>query len=294
MSYALVIDFEGDWVASLREELLIHLGYDATPNLNNHDLAIRYFNVAKRRIPIRPRRVLRSSELTCSTELQSALDGLLAKATSGDDLTPHLSKALIDADYNDYLLNDWGIHHFHLGTAPDAALPAFVARTGPLLFARVTDGNFYALAVLPHGSWTEQRLVTILYSNWPESIEPYRLKGVTGLAHRPPTSQELKGLRRANVVTVVEVAVGAVYAPIGGGYTTSGVSSEVVRTVNRELKLIRRLEAHVRANLATFLERIRETGAEPGDPPVFRLLVNEEGAYAVETGSGVAILLHKE
>lgn len=73
---------------------------------------------------------------------QSGYKTLKAKFANGDDVTPHLSSNILNDTYEDYLLNDWGIHHFHLG---QNISDGFAGRTGPLLFALITNSNVTAL-----------------------------------------------------------------------------------------------------------------------------------------------------
>ena len=99
----------------------------------------------------------------------------------------HLERYLFDEQlrspsFNDALLNDWGIHHVHLGTTIDS--DGFVTRTEPVLFARFDSANAYLIDVLPHGSWSLQRLVKDLYDNWSASIKHFRINGVLGLLQR--------------------------------------------------------------------------------------------------------------
>lgn len=52
----------------------------------------------------------------CPSELQFGLDLVMTNIEQGVDLGPYLSKKIADLDYDDDLLNDWGVHHLHLGT----------------------------------------------------------------------------------------------------------------------------------------------------------------------------------
>ena len=64
----------------------------------------------------------------------------------------HLSRKIVDLDYDDDLLNDWDIYHLHLGT--NLHIDGFVKRTGPMLFVRFNEQNAYFKNVMGHGSWT--------------------------------------------------------------------------------------------------------------------------------------------
>lgn len=284
-----IADFTADWGEQLRGELAA-AGYPVEAGEDPDRVSIKYFNIRSRLIPAQPRKVLVSHEFTCPPHLISVLESLKQKIAAGDDITPHQSTRLLDAEFNDYLLNDWGIHHFHLSVEPHPKIAGFVARTGPLLFARLTSDEAFLIDVVEHDGWSEQRLVTIMHSNWAESIEGYRLKDVKGVEMMPSDS-EIGLLRKAGVNTTIEVAKGVVYAPPGGGYTTSRVSVNVVLAVNRYLARVKKLEGYVRHNAEEIIEAIHSSGLETDSPPHFRLAIGKNGAYAVEKRSRTAFFV---
>ncbi len=210
---------------------------------------------------------------------------LKTKLTAGDDVTPYLSKMLLKSDYEDSLLNDWGIHHFHLGKNVDSS--GFINRTGPLLFVFATPTDACCIGVFSHGVWSDQELVRILHRNWPAAISTFRLNGVLGLS-QISSNQDIAELRKAGCQTVVEVEQGIVYAPTGGGYSTAGTSIAATLHSDYYLQLIESMETHVREKLDYFLENLSQLKLAPANPPAFSLLVNNDGFFAVEAGSQVA------
>lgn len=80
------------------------------------------------------------------------------------DVHKYLSKKLYESDYNDMLLNDWGIYHFHLGI-PGAG-EKFAPRTGKLLFTLISKEDFYCITIGNHGDWNPQNLLEIVHKNW--------------------------------------------------------------------------------------------------------------------------------
>jgi hypothetical protein len=90
------------------------------------------------------------------------------KAKSGLDLNPHLSGTVQkDAGYDDMMLNDWVMHHLHLGTRAHPKNPAMMARTKELLFAMVDNDDIYFVAVGDHTDWTDQQLFETARTHWP-------------------------------------------------------------------------------------------------------------------------------
>ena len=231
------MNFFQDLVELLKSELASH-GYDVSASASDESIVRGYLGVLHRSIPAKPRKVLESAELVCPANLAAGYAEVKRKAVAGESLIPHQSRLLDDIDYSDPLLNDWGIHHLHLGTTVESH--GYVTRTGPLFFARTTDDCLYAIQIYEHGAWSKREIVEILHRNWPGSIEAYRLKGIVGLQVQY-TEQDIKNLRQAGVQPLIQVDQ-AVYAPIGGGIMMSGDSMRVIQTSIDIVRMCRQLE----------------------------------------------------
>lgn len=243
------IDFLADWILGIKRTLESE-GYnlDATPE--KEEIIINYFNLRKRMISAIPRKVIFSKEFSCPEDKKEGLDLIIRKATNGEDLTPHLhTKIKSDPHYNDPLLNDWGIHHLHLGAIIQPN--GFVNRTGPVLFARITDDNFYLIDVMDHSNgnqpWAKQKLFEIIHSNWPESINHNILNGIEMNFH--PSDKDRTKLRKGGVFIPTQLPDGTIYFPIGGGCATSGKSVEAFRQAHYYINLIRYIENHIKNNV---------------------------------------------
>jgi hypothetical protein len=274
MADGLEMDFERDLTGFFRRELRT-LGFSIGSTVPTEGVCHQYFNVMRRRIVQQPRTVLVSREFQ---EMRHAAGVQLvrSKAEKGDDLTPHQSGWISDpvkrdALYNDGLLNDWDVHHFHLGTT--LKKPGVMVRTGPLLFARVTDSEFYMIDVLPHGSWSRQRIVELIHGNWPDSISRYRIPDTI----RPATlstDSERAQLRSSGISTFSAAADGTIYGSIGGGFTSVGTNAQIVRKCLWLKRWVRGAEGAVRSYLSSPVAARRRS---------FRLrLVLEDGeAFAI-------------
>lgn len=209
--------------------------FPASPADSSETIALRYFNVQRRLIRPKPRTVHRTSSFLTSPSIQAGFQLVEGKFIRGDDLTPHLSKKIGDPDYADAMLNDWGIHHLHLGTASDPK-GFFMERTGPVLYAYVTDSDAYFLTVAAHGEWSNQKLMQALHDNWPSVLAPFRIRGVN--AGSPLTDDQIGLLRRGGVYLPVRVSDGTMYSPPGGGINTSGTSVDSVSRACYELSAV--------------------------------------------------------
>jgi hypothetical protein len=246
-----IVDFYGDWIQMLREKLVAE-SYTVDANESPFEVCKKYFNVQKRKITRKPRKVLISREFKCPPEYQAAVNTIIDRAEKGEDLIPYLSTLLLDADYNDSLLNDWDIHHFHLSNLPHPRYPQFVERTAPLLFARVTDDCFYLIAVMKHGDWTNKQLLEILHANWPDSLQSYRIRDISPSGY---SEDDIREFRKHNIMTFIELHDGTIYAPLGRGYATSGMSIEVVQCCDYVKTCIDELEEYVKQNAAQLVEQ---------------------------------------
>jgi len=268
-----MIEIEADFVADVRNELegdLVGLGYPAVVATGDaykdaHRVCMDHFNAFARRISQRARAVHWSAELTArESTLAPALRAGLAAATTeleaGQDVRPRLSRSLKDRDFDDKMLNDWGIHHLHLGVVIES--DGFVARTGDVLFVMVRPDDVYLLDVRGHGAWTDADLVEIVHAQWPETLDAFRLNGVTGFDLTP---RQRKNLRARNMNAGVTMKDGTFYAGIGGGLSASAMNFAAVRWGDMLLATAREVENAVRSfdpnKMADEVERV--TGMRP-------------------------------
>jgi hypothetical protein len=209
------------------------------------------------------------------------LDRLLEKIGSGEDLTPHLSRAVRVVHHDDaalphhrrpdldLLLATWHIHHLHLGTevAPDG----FVTRSSELLFAFFTPSDAYLIGVFDHRSWAKREVLEALVRSWPEAELIPRSRSAIGLSHSY-TDEESLQLRNAGLSLAIEID-GSVYIP--WGQTMTGIPMDVSR---RTMSLLwqldqwrtdtyERLRRHVGGEFAHWLPAIRDNqcGFADGD-----------------------------
>ena len=262
------------------------------------DLWYDFFNLQKKTITPRKRKVQFSKEFSCPTTHQQGLDTLLEKFKRGKNVVPHLSKSALIPSQFDGLLYDWGIHHFHLGTSFDHK-SGYIQRTGPILFAKVDDSNVYCINVYSHGKgsappWSKSEMIKILHRNWPETISQYRLPEMMSIRisnETSPTDDEYSKARKNHMYTMVEAEKNAVYAPPGGGQMSSGHSAEIVSYCDRIWNTLKRTEIYIREHITSFIAAIEETTNEPLVGKFYFKLWNEGGQlYVVDLRSLTALI----
>lgn len=281
------INLYQDWIEHIKGEL-IAFGHDVKRMQSDAEVSHAYLNLIKRSVIPIPRKVLKAQAFSCPADHLAGLAEVERKVTQGEDISPHLSRNLRSPLYNDALLNDWGIHHVHLETTIET--DGYVNRTGPTLFVRFDGSHAYFIDVLPHGSWALQKLVKALHDNWPKSIEQFRIRGVLGLS-RDVLDTDVDALRRGNVNTAVDLGGGVVYAMIGGGYVTTGLSAEVVMQADRYAIRLEEMQEAVIQGLDAIKAETRKRGMPFPTQPHFRLQMERGHAYAVELNCMISVNL---
>src|SRR5262249_60253000 len=129
-----------------------------------------------------------------TAEIRAGVAAVEIELAAGADPTPRLSRKLLKRGFNDKMLNDWGIHHLHLGLSMEPE-GRFITRTGDVLFVLFRDDDAYLIDVREHGAWCDGDLVEIVHTNWPETIRQFRLEGVNGFEL---TTKQRESLRSRN------------------------------------------------------------------------------------------------
>lgn len=289
------IDLYGDWIEMLKKDLIAN-GLSISSDCAPDNICHQYFNVKRRLIEPVPRDILLSAEFTCPQEQVAGLDLVKRKISAGEDLKPYLSEQINNSDYDDGMLNDWGIHHLHLGMALQSN--GFIERTGPLLYVRFTRDSAYLINVFPHGNWALQDLLKIIHHNWPELLSINRLnrEGLISLGHSP-TDSDIKAFRRNTINALVQMEDGTVYLPPGGGVvlsklsrkSTGGVSSDVVTKCNHMYRRLKDMEKLFFENINLITAEAKNKGCSDAHSLKLNLVFEDRNAFAFDEQTGIAV-----
>ena len=96
--------------------------------------------------------------------------------------------------FQDYMLYEWNIYHFHIETP----------RGGNLLFVYVTPDDAYVIKIGSHKEFADPALIQLLEAEWPGLLP--KLHGVSG---NNLTPDEVGRLRRSHANTAVDTGNGA-------------------------------------------------------------------------------------
>ncbi len=264
----LIADFRADLQAMARQHLTADWGAEVA-SISDDDVLIAYFDALRRRPATRPRKIWMADDFVCPAEYQGGWEQLQRKITDWEDLRPHLSKGHARLSTLDGLLNEWNVHHLHLGTAASSRDSSLIERSGPVLFARITGDDFYAINVYTHGDWEQTSVLESLHRNWPDTIKSYRIRGIQG---EPLTDEQRRNLRKGNMQTATTTEDGTVYMSIGGGVASSGTSAEAVRLTDMLWSDAEQLQISVQEQLEKFLPAL-QSGGYAGQAKIKAILV---------------------
>lgn len=276
------INLWNDYIALLRSHLNSS-GFVVSGEMSDEDVFISFFNWQKRKVqPVR-RKIYKSRKFNCPAQFSNALTNIIDCITTGGDITPYLSKRIEWLNYSDPMLNDWGIHHLHLGDNIDST--GFIERTGPLLFVKFTADSAYLVNIYAHNAWEKLDIVEIIHSNWPEIIAQYKVENVIGLAFTP-NDEDVKALRKCNMNTMLQLKDGTVYAPIGRGYMSNGTAMDVMQELTNTRRILRKAEDEVKKDVS-------QNQVQFADKNIlkFHLELNGDSAHAVEDNTRSAYKL---
>lgn len=286
--YNFSIDLYFDWIEMLKDELK-KWDYGKESVDSREELCHKYFNLMKRLIFPQEREVIKSDEFTYpqKPKYKKGVKLIENKIKCGKNIIPHLSSKIENFDYDDAMLNDWGVYHLHLGSKTISS-GYFMERTGPLLFVYFTERKAYFIDIMEHGDWAKKEIIEIIHKNWPEIIKSHKLKGIEGMKYKP-TEKNRKEFRNAGLSTFVELDDGTVYAPIGGGYSTTGLSIDVVRLCIMYKNKLEQHEDYFKNNLEEIVSTIKNHKGSLPDKLDFTLDIDREKEvfYVVETNSKI-------
>lgn len=220
-------DFQNDFSEYCKNCLL---AYGVEIPSTNKEIRYLYWRVYQRLIHGNtPRMIYRSSAfcLPSDSNLLYGLQILEEKITKGESINAHLSKFTLnplDPHFNDGMLNDWGIHHFHLGTSYQTN--NLIERTSQLLYGVVTQDSFYEICIAEHGHWTDKELLQIINDNWKHLLDRFIVRGIE--ISNQVSNSDLHTLRSNAINCPVVLNDGTILLCPGGGIATNG--SSVVAT----------------------------------------------------------------
>ena len=277
-------NFTSDLVQELKG-LFSKLGIRYGPDpVDPSQLAAQYFYVRSRMIPAKPRLVhtskaLESKLLSIDSNWATLVNVIKDHFQTDGRVSKFLSKKIFDATFNDGLLNDYRIHHFHLSDQLDNG-GFFVKRSGMLLFALVYESDTYFVDVARHPDervatdfgWVRQDLLTIINSNWPQLLDSHIAKGTTGDIL---TDIQKKELRRKHINVFHQVGDKSLF-PLGGGVTLAGTNMLCQVLGDKLIYEIENLQRYCETQSPDIKAALKNKGHDLTGDMEFRLVLFDE------------------
>lgn len=221
-------------------------------------MMLQCLNVLKREVFPAPRTVCIAPDLQCPTEHIDGFNDLVKSLKLGRNVNHYLSSNIKNAAFSDSFLNEFGLHHFHLGCGFEVKgkSAGFIKRTGPVMLAYLTETHAYVLSIKKHGKngdpyiWVDDDVIECIHTHWPHVLEPFKAPGIT-LSGEKLSREDRKVYRRKAVNSFFEMKDGTVYTAPGGGITGAHTSVDAQHNYH---VLIRR----TMALLNYICDRIRE------------------------------------
>jgi hypothetical protein len=184
-----------------------------------------------------PRQVFKSKTLNeriLDGEAAAALEEIERKILAGEDITPYMSKKVLDPSYNDRLFNEWLIHHFHLSTTKKPN-ERFYSRADHLLFIAFGKTQAFFIDVLEHAEdyvFAKQEFLKIMMDNWPPIMQPFVLDHYDPLFVQDYTDANREKWRRFGYsISTIRIGNRVIRTP-GIGITTTGTNLHVAKQAN--------------------------------------------------------------
>ena len=273
-----------DYAQIVRKRLIDDIGYpeSSVDSIQDDDsLILAYFRVLRRLVSNVPRTIHKAKDFMCPSEYSGALAQIESKIRKGQNITPYLSRRVLEVSYNDALLNEWSIQHLHLGTSVSRKPKhrgLLIEGTKKLLYVYFDKQCAYFIKILGHGTdFADQVLVQTIHDNWPEVLEPHRNPNIISMYPRNPTSTERHELRQANLnVGAVTVSDGTTYVMIGGAVMASGDNIfDGMRTDDLH-RWADHLTNEIMKKMPEIMAELKERGLEIVEPIVLRLWIKDD------------------
>lgn len=267
------IDLVADMANIMRDEMR-----DINYKVNipdDSEAMIYYFTTRLRLVKAKPRRVHEAKGMIIPESRKAGYDALKSRFVKGESVMPHLSKQINGLKFQDKMLFDWDIHHFHLDDKVEK--DGFVKQHNELVYAIVEEDDVYFIDVLEHDHWSDKDLLEKVLSNW-----PHLLVRINGIFERKYDSMDIEQLRTKNVNLILTLSDGYGYMGRGGGITIEGTSFKATRETTEMIRKLRDIE-----------KRVREISSPSGKTLVYSLFREGSYIYLVEKTTGHKCLVFR-
>lgn len=261
-------------------------------DLGMQKLLAKYFRTINRTICAKPRKVIISDKIKNIGIDQSYLDiieEIKTKFERGEDINSYLSDHIFNEDYNDYLLDEWGIHYINLSNKKSNPSDFFFDKSPYALFIKVYEDKVYFVDVQQHNSdydFNRKELLETLDRNWNKILEPFKVKGINEVNHKL-NDKERELLRKAGVPTMYEVN-GKCYIPSSKS-KDSNKELNYTAKADRLLILVKSIEEDIKDKSLKIKEKLKNEEGYTDDNLEFKLFMNNNNFVIREINTGFEV-----
>lgn len=243
----LTIDLVADLIVLVRQKLADE-GWTGIELIPDDNVLRTYFDALRRRLPIQRRRVWLSDTFSCPKGLEQAFRALTAKIEAGEDLNSHLSHRHRSIHNLDGMLNDWDVHHLHLGNIPSQKHIGYIERTAEIVYARVAEKDLYVIGIAGHKDFANPDIFDTLHRNWPFLLEHLKLRGVAAEQISPTQRHQI---RRVNGNLLTQSTDGETYFSLSGGICPDGRSFAATKLADRFISALNSVQTALQNNVTS-------------------------------------------
>lgn len=233
-----------------------HLSDMGVCRKNPQDPAMDYFRLQQRLIENKPRNIKKANGFSYPVEYKKALDLIEITILNGGNIHPFMTRNLLKLKREDLMLSDWGIYHLHLSTEHDMVKKdGFMKRSNELLMVKIDETTVYFITVVPHKKrnvWTLNKYIEIIYDNWPEMIEKFKLKDIRLSEHI--TEEQRTQFRKAHGFVFTELEDGTCCTSMGGGYASDGTSMNALLAHDDLYRILESAEQVLSENIENYIK----------------------------------------
>lgn len=258
------------------------------------DLLRQFFNVQKKRIIENSRRVHISKELEqhqlFKYEKKSVISRIINKIENGEDLNIYLSDKQNELDHSDLTLSIMGLHHFHLGEIiqKGGTRKGLVKGTKSLLFIKIEEQDAYLIDILSHditSGFLNRQLLHIIYKNWPQLLEPFRINR-GGIEYTEITEEDFTKLIQLQINIPYSPEYGIAYF-FPGGLSKKNTDSDIENDIFRLLDALEKTECFLKNKTRDIAEYIRQVTGIRYNVLRFSTELRDGGIVIINSNSGL-------
>lgn len=270
------VKVECDFISDLKNQqkkILLKNGYKIS---EKKDIILQYYNTVNRLIHPLNYKVEINPNFNIPYKFSKVIKEIIFKLKNGKNINSFLSKTIIESSYNDLMFNNFGFYHLHLGHKINNG---FRGRTNELMLIYINDTKVYILGIFNHSDWLDDAKLRIIKKNWPELLEPFKLKNITMVDEFSKIERIKLRKRKINI----PIKIDNEYYLFNLGVSSDGNSINVVNKRNYLVNLIMEEENKFLIKITNYLAGIssNEKNSYNGKLKIQAIFENDFNSFTI-------------